>query len=97
MIRPTPLVPVSRFWIFIFVPMSGPDFDSFYLGVINRGFELSYVKLQALTLFFMGPDLIRSILSSPDHKFCLALRTIDVGFRFRFHTSRPSVKKVTDC
>lgn len=24
--------------------MSDPDFESFYLGVINRGFEFSYVK-----------------------------------------------------
>lgn len=44
MVRPTPLVPVSRFWIVNVVPMSDPDFESFYLGVINRGFELSYVK-----------------------------------------------------
>lgn len=77
--------------------MSDPDFESFYLEVINRGFESSYVEaidpgfefcLRAIDPVFMGPDLTLWILSSHDHKFCLALRTIDVGFRFRFHTPR---------
>lgn len=63
------------------------DFELFCLRTINPGFELSYVKAIVSIFFFDSRLIINAVLR----------RTVDLGCRFRFHTSRPYVNKFMGC